>query len=47
MKNDEKINLVLSTELKTKIEEIAKKKNISKNSLIRMVLSEYVEKKEE
>lgn len=35
--------LYLKKELKKSIDELAKKKNISTNSLIRMALSEYLE----
>lgn len=36
--------LTISEELKKRIEEMAKKKNISANALIRLAISEYLEK---
>lgn len=43
MKNDSVINIVLPLELKKKVQEKAKTKNISLNSLVRLVLTEYIE----
>lgn len=43
MKNDTVINVVLPLELKNKVQEKAKSKNISLNSLVRLVLTEYIE----
>lgn len=42
--NEEKILLTLSTELKNKLKKLANDKNISLNSLIRIALSEYLER---
>lgn len=42
--NSEQINVVLTKELKEKIEEFAKKLNISRNALVRLALSEYIER---
>lgn len=44
--NDEVINVVLPKELKDKIKELAKKKNISQNALVRLAISEYIERNE-
>lgn len=44
MKNDTVINIALPTELKNKAQEKAKSKNISLNSLVRLILTEYLEK---
>lgn len=44
MKNDTVINIALPTELKNKVQEKAKSKNISLNSLIRLIITEYLEK---
>lgn len=44
MKNDTVINIALPTELKNEIQEKAKLKNISLNSLIRLIITEYLEK---
>ena len=40
------ISIVLSEGLKEKIKELAKKKNISQNALIRLAISEYIERNE-
>lgn len=45
MKN-EQICITLSKELKEKIKEFANKKNISQNALIRLAISEYLERNE-
>lgn len=45
MKNDTVINIAISRELKEKAQEEAKSKNISLNSLIRLLISEYLERK--
>ena len=44
MKNNAVINVALSTELKEKSQELAKTKNISLNSLVRLALTEFIEK---
>lgn len=44
--NSEAINVVLTKELKEKIKELAKKKNISQNALVRLAISEYIERNE-
>lgn len=44
--NSETISVVLPTELKEKIKELTKKKNISQNALIRLAVSEYIERNE-
>lgn len=44
MKNDEVLNIVLTTELKQKVKEMAEKKSISINALVRLALSEYLER---
>ena len=44
--NNEKICIVLTEELKQKIKELANKKNISQNALIRLAISEYIERNE-
>ena len=44
--NSEVISFVLSKNLKEKIEIISKEKNISRNALIRLALSEFVERVE-
>lgn len=38
------INVVLSKELKDKIKELAAQKNISQNALVRLAISEYIER---
>lgn len=43
---DSAISIVLSKELKEKIKELAKKKNISQNALVRLAISEYIERNE-
>jgi len=43
---DSAINVVLSKELKEKIEEFAAKKHISQNALVRLAISEYIERNE-
>ena len=45
MKNDTVINIAISTELKEKAQKEAKEKNISLNSFIRLLISEYIERK--
>jgi predicted HicB family RNase H-like nuclease len=45
MKNDTVMNIAISKELKEKAQEYAKSKSISLNSLVRLALSEYLEKK--
>lgn len=40
------IYVVLSEELKEKVQKLAKRKNISQNALVRIALSEYLEKQE-
>lgn len=42
--NSKTICVVISEELKEKIEEYAKKKNISRNALVRIAISEYLER---
>lgn len=42
--NEEKILLTLSKDLKDKLKKLANDKNISLNSLIRIALSEYLER---
>jgi len=44
MKNDTAINIVLPLALKNKIQENAKSKNISLNALVRLILTEYLER---
>lgn len=44
--NSETISVVLSKELKEKIKELTKKKNISQNALVRLAISEYIERNE-
>lgn len=44
MKNDTAINIVLPKELKDRVKEKAKAKSLSVNSLVRLVLSEYLER---
>lgn len=44
MKNDTVMNIALPIELKNKVQEKAKSKNISLNSLVRLILTEYLEK---
>lgn len=41
---DTSICFVLNKELKKQIQEFAKKKNISQNSLIRLAISEFLER---
>lgn len=38
------ISIILTKELKKQIEDVAKRKNISRNALIRMALTEYLER---
>ena len=42
--NSERLCIALSKELKAKLEEISSKKNISQNSVIRLAISEYIER---
>ena len=42
--NNDMINVVLPKELKAKIKEIADKKSLSLNALVRLALSEYIER---
>lgn len=42
--NSETICIALSKELKNEIKELMKKKNISQNALVRLAISEYVER---
>lgn len=44
MKNNTVMNIALPIELKNKVQEKAKSKNISLNSLVRLILTEYLEK---
>lgn len=44
--NSETINIVLTKELKDKVKEYSKKKCISQNALIRLAISEYIERNE-
>lgn len=44
MKNDTVMNIALPKELKNKLQEYAKNKSVSLNSLVRLVLSEYLER---
>lgn len=44
--NEKQICFALSKELKEKIKELASKKNISQNALIRLAISEYIERNE-
>lgn len=44
--NSETISVVLPKDLKEKIKELTKKKNISRNALIRLAVSEYIERNE-
>ena len=46
MKNDTVMNIALPTELKKKLQETAKAKNISLNSLVRLILTENLKKEE-
>lgn len=43
-KESEPISVLIPIELKERIEEYAKKKNLSRNALIRLILTEYLEK---
>lgn len=45
MKNDAVIHIALPLNLKNKIQEKAKSKNISLNSLIRIILTEYLDRR--
>lgn len=42
--NSETICVVVSKELKEKIKNCSKKKNISQNALVRLAISEYIER---
>ena len=42
--NSESINVVLTKELKTTIDNLAKKLNISRNALVRLALTEFIER---
>lgn len=44
--NSEVINVVLPKELKDKLKEAAKKKNISQNALVRLAITEFIERGE-
>ncbi len=44
MKNDTVMNIAISKELKEKIQNKAKQKNISLNALIRLIITEYLER---
>lgn len=44
--NSEVINVVLPKELKEKLKEVAKKKNISQNALVRLAITEFIERNE-
>ena len=44
MKNDTVMNIAISKELKEKIQNKKKKKNISLNALIRLIITEYLER---
>ena len=44
--NKEQVCIVLTKELKNKIKELSNKKNISQNALIRLAISEYIERNE-
>lgn len=44
MKNKKTYCLTMSQDLKEKIEETAKKKNITVSALIRLAISEYIER---
>ena len=44
--NSEAISVVLTKILKEQIKELAKKKNISQNALVRLAISEYIERNE-
>lgn len=46
MKNDTVMNIALPTELKKKLQDTAKSKNISLNSLVRLILTENLTKEE-
>lgn len=43
MRNDAVINVALPLELKDKVIKCARSKNISLNSLVRLILTEYLE----
>lgn len=43
MKNDTVMNIAISSELKERAQKEARAKNISLNSLIRLILTEYLE----
>ena len=42
--NSESINIVLTKELKETIDNLAKKLNISRNALVRLALTEFIER---
>lgn len=42
--NSESINVVLTKELKKTIDNLAKKLNISRNALVRLALTEFIER---
>lgn len=42
--NSESINVVLTKELKETIDNLAKKLNISRNALVRLALTEFIER---
>lgn len=42
--NSESINVVLTKELKQTIDNLAKKLNISRNALVRLALTEFIER---
>lgn len=42
--NTERLNVVVPPEQKQQVEEIAKQMHISKNSLVRIAIAEFVEK---
>ena len=44
--NSESINVVLTKELKETIDNLAKKLNISRNALVRLALTEFIERSE-
>lgn len=44
MRNDTVMNIAISKELKEKIQNKAKQKNISLNALIRLIITEYLER---
>lgn len=46
-KESEPVSILIPVELKNKLGELSNKKNISRNALIRLILTEYLEKQEQ